>query len=242
MALMSARDISVDGRVREISLDLNRGEVVGLVGPNGAGKSTLLNALAGTQQFEGKVWVDGVDTNDLSPRLRAQQIALQPQFHEVAWSLCVHDIVSFGRIPWGDSDQTIIVHAMQQANVEHLAQRRIDELSGGEKARVWLARMLANQARILILDEPVANLDIHYQHEVLKSLQVYACQQHAVIMAIHDLSLAARYCDRIYLIDRSRLIKEGTVKEVLTETLLAEVFKSDIYVNLESTPPVVLCR
>lgn len=242
MALMTARRISVDNRVQNVDIEIEAGEVVGLIGPNGAGKSTLLNALAGIQIYKGQVLLGEQNIDDLPARQRAQKIALQPQFINSAWSLCVHDIVSFGRIPWGDTDQSIIHHAMQQANVEELAERHVDELSGGEKARVWLARMLANQADVLLMDEPVANLDIHYQQDVLKILSTYARQGHAVMIAIHDLSLAARYCDRIYLMDRAQFVTSGTVNEVLTEELLSRVFHADIHVNLESSPPVVLSR
>lgn len=242
MALMTARQVSVAKRVKAVDLELAEGEVVGLIGPNGAGKSTLLNALAGIQNYQGQVLFEGNNINDLAPRQRAQKIALQPQFISSAWSLCVHDIVSFGRIPWGDTEQTIIHQAMQQANVEQLSQRHVDELSGGEKARVWLARMLANQADVLLMDEPVANLDIHYQHDVLKILQAYARQDHAVMIAIHDLSLAARYCDRIYLMDKSKIVESGRVDEVLTESILSETFEVDIHVNLDADPPVVLSR
>lgn len=242
MALMTARQIFIDERVQGVDMELDAGEVVGLIGPNGAGKSTLLNALAGIQRYTGQVFLGEQNTDDLAARQRAQKIALQPQFITSAWSLCVHDIVSFGRIPWGDTDQSIIHRAMQQANVEHLAERHVDELSGGEKARVWLARMLANQADVLLMDEPVANLDIHYQQDVLKILQAYAREGHAVMIAIHDLSLAARYCDRIYLMDQSRVVQSGTVTEVLTESILSQVFHADIHVNLKTSPPVVLSR
>lgn len=240
MAVMMARQLSVDKRLKDVDLELNPAEMVGLIGPNGAGKSTLLNAMAGIQTYQGQVFIDGENIDNLPARQRARKIALQPQFINSAWSLCVHDIVSFGRIPWGDTDQGIIHQAMQQANVEQLSQRRVDELSGGEKARVWLARMLANQADVLLMDEPVANLDIHYQQEVLNILSAYSRQQHAVMIAIHDLSLAARYCDKIYLMDRSRVIKSGPASEVLTKDLLSEVFQVDIHVDLGAEPPVVL--
>ncbi len=242
MAVIKASELTVANRIDGVDLELKNGELVGLIGPNGAGKSTLLNVLAGVQAYSGRVRIDGEDLLDISAQHRAQRIALQPQFIDSAWSLCVADIVSFGRIPWGDMDQAIIQSAMCEAGVDALATRRIDELSGGEKARVWLARMLANRAGVLLLDEPVASLDIHYQHQVLGILQAYARRGHAVLLAIHDLSLAARYCDRLLLLDQARLIRSGTIDEVMDASVLAGVFHREIHVDLTAHPPVVLAR
>ena len=118
----------------------------------------------------------------------------------------------------------------------------MNELSGGERARVWLARVLANQPRVLLVDEPVANLDIHYQQEVMQILVDYASEGHSVIIAIHDLSLAARYCDRLCLLHQGRQIKTGTIEEVLNSQVLTPVFDVDVYVDLENSPPVVLAQ
>ena len=242
MGLMKITNLSVVGRLQQASVDINRGEMLGLIGPNGAGKSTLLNAIAGLVEKTGHIEVNGKNLQLFSAQEKARCIALQPQFVESAWALSVCDVVSLGRLPWGDSDQQIIQQAMQQANVVELANRHVDELSGGEKARVWLARVLANQAEVLLVDEPVANLDIHYQRDVMQLLKDYAQSGHAVFIAIHDLSLAAKYCDRVCLLDKTRLIKTGRVEEVLTEQILSEVFNVDVFVDLESEPPVVLSK
>jgi iron complex transport system ATP-binding protein len=158
------------------------------------------------------------------------------------WALSVHDIVSMGRLPWGDSDQSIIRAVMQQANIGAFADRHVDELSGGERARVWLARVLANQPVVLLVDEPVANLDIHYQQEVMQILLDYARAGHAVVIAIHDLSLAARYCDRLCLMDNGRIVKTDTIEAVLNNDTLSSVFKVEVYVDLDNQPPVVLAQ
>ncbi|MBT3206208.1 MAG: ABC transporter ATP-binding protein [Gammaproteobacteria bacterium] len=242
MALMSINNLSVDHRLQSIDLELKQGEVLGLIGPNGAGKSSLLSALSGLVNHTGLVEFNGINLASLTALERARSIALQPQFVESAWALSVHDVVSLGRLPWGDCDQKIIKSAMQQANVTELANRHVDELSGGEKARVWLARVLANQADVLLVDEPVANLDIHYQRDVMNLLSDYARSGHGVIIAIHDLSLAARYCDRLCLLDNSKMVKSGRVEEVLTDKILSTVFNTDVFINLESNPPVVLAR
>jgi len=242
MALMNIQNLSVEQRLQSVSLDIHAGEILGLIGPNGAGKSTLLNAIAGLLDATGNIKFEGKDLETLEAAERARNIALQPQFIQSAWALSVHDVVSLGRLPWGDSDQKIIIDAMQQAQVDDLAARHVDELSGGEKARVWLARVLANQPRLLLVDEPVANLDICYQQQVMQLLKEYAARGHAVIIAIHDLSLAAKYCDSLCLINHSRLVKQGRVDEVLTEQQLTSVFGTDVFINRQADPPVVLAK
>jgi iron complex transport system ATP-binding protein len=242
MDLMSIQSFSVDQRVSNVSLTLQQGEVLGLIGPNGAGKSTLLNAIGGLLDSSGEIELSGQNIDQLSRVERAQKVALQPQFVESVWALSVHDIVSMGRLPWGDSDQKIIHRVMQQTKIQDFAQRHVNELSGGERARVWLARVLANQPRVLLVDEPVANLDIHYQQEVMQILVDYANEGHAVIIAIHDLSLAARYCDRLCLLHRGQQIKTGKVEAVLNSQVLSPVFDVDVYVDLQNSPPVVLAQ
>jgi iron complex transport system ATP-binding protein len=242
MDLMSIQSFSVDQRVSNVSLTLQQGEVLGLIGPNGAGKSTLLNAIGGLLDSSGEIELSGQNIDQLSRVERARKVALQPQFVESVWALSVHDIVSMGRLPWGDSDQKIIHQVMQQTKIQDFAQRHVNELSGGERARVWLARVLANQPRVLLVDEPVANLDIHYQQEVMQILVDYANEGHAVIIAIHDLSLAARYCDRLCLLHRGQQIKTGKVEAVLNSQVLSPVFDVDVYVDLQNSPPVVLAQ
>ena len=242
MGLMTIAHLSVEHRLHDVSLKVKAGEVLGLIGPNGAGKSTLLSAIVGLLGYSGRIELDGVDIRSLDDSARARQIALQPQFVQSAWALSVHDVVSMGRLPWGDSDQAIICQAMRQAGVETLAQRHVDELSGGEKARVWMARVLANQPRLMLVDEPVANLDIAHQQQAMVSLAEYAAAGHAVVLAIHDLSLAAKFCDRLCLLDGGRLVEQGAVTQVLTESNLARVFGADVFVDLAGDPPVVLAR
>ncbi len=242
MDLMTIKNLSVQDRIQDVSLNLGENEIVGLIGPNGAGKSSLLNGIAGLLESSGQISIAGKDITTLSQTRKAQQLALQPQFIESAWALSVHDIVSMGRIPWGDSNQEIIHKVMQQANIEQFAQRRVNELSGGERARVWLARVLANQPQVLLVDEPVANLDIHYQQQVMQILKNFARAGHSVLIAIHDLSLAARYCDRLCLLNQGRQVIAGTVAEVFQTEVLSEVFNVDVYVDLNNNPPVVMAR
>lgn len=240
MDLMSIENLSIDARVTDVSFELRQGEILGLIGPNGAGKSTLLNAIAGINRGRGRIALSGRDIETLDGDEKARRIALQPQFIESAWALSVHDIVSMGRLPWGDNDQQIIHRVMRQANIEQFSQRPVNQLSGGEKARVWLARILANQAEVLLADEPVANLDIHYQKAVMQLLHDYSREGNGVIIAIHDLSLAARYCDRLCLLHRGKQVKIGAIGEVLDREVLSGVFGVEVYVDLDNSPPVVL--
>jgi len=242
MDLMRIKNLGVNHRLHSVNLDLKQGEVMGLIGPNGAGKSTLLHALAGLLDSTGDIELFGKKLGAYTSTQLAQKIALQPQFVESAWSLSVHDVVSMGRLPWGDTDQGIIHAAMGQANVTDLAERHVDELSGGERARVWLARVLANQPDVLLVDEPVANLDIHYQRDAMRLLKEYAQSGHAVFIAIHDLSLAAYYCDRLCLLNGGKLIKVGSNNKVLNAETLEKVFKVKVMIDLDSSPPVVLVR
>lgn len=240
MALMEASKLHVDGRVADVSMTVQPGELLGIIGPNGAGKSSLLHGLAGILPTEGDVRFEGRQVGELTARQRAQRIGLLPQTIESAWSLRVEDVVALGRLPWNDSDADAITQAMRLAGVAELAGRKVDELSGGERARVWLARVLAGRPQLLLADEPIASLDMQHQLSVMEVLRDYARQGHAVIMSIHDLSLAARYCDRLCLLDHGRLHTQGLPAEVLTGEVLSEVFGVAVHVDLQATPPVIL--
>ncbi len=240
MVMIRVDQLCVDHRVLNTSLELHQGELVGLIGPNGAGKSTLINAIAGIEAFSGELQLNQQPINNWSDLERARHIGLLPQLPECAWSLSVFDVVSLGRIPWGDDDYEMIHQAMQWAEIEHLATRPVNELSGGERARVWLARVLAGQPQVLLADEPIASLDIHYQLVILDQLKRYANEGHAVLVAIHDLSLASRYCDKLYLMDQGRIISTGTPQQVLDPEVLSATFNVAIEVNLNGTTPYVL--
>jgi len=239
MALISAHQLTVDTRLKNASIELHSGEVLGLIGPNGAGKSTLLNSLAGIIESDGEVKINNKAAESFDSKHRAQQIGLLPQSVNSAWSINVSDVVELGRLPWGDNDAAAIQQAMEQSGIEQFSQRKVDELSGGERARVWLARVLAGQPKVLLADEPIANLDIHYQIAVMDVLKKYANEDHGVIVAIHDLSLAARYCDKLCLMNQGEIIAMGEPKEVLNPELLTDTFGIAVDVNLSHNPPIV---
>lgn len=240
MALIRADHLHLGRRLSDVSLALAPGELLGLIGPNGSGKSTLLHCLAGLLRPDGGVAFEGHDLLVMPPRQRAKMIGLMPQNGEIAWSLRVRDVVALGRLPWQDEDAAAIDRAMALAGVAVLAGRRVDELSGGEQARVWLARVLAGQPRLLLADEPIARLDLHYQCSVMDVLRDYARAGQGVIVAIHDLGLAARYCDSLCLLQDGRVRRQGRADEVLVAPLLTEVFGIAIHVDLQSDPPIVV--
>ena len=242
MAYVTLHSVSVTGRLKDVTLQVAPGYIVGLIGPNGSGKSTLLHALAGLLPCQGAVYYDGTDVHQMAPTERACKIGLLPQHSHSAWALQVKDIVRLGRLPWHDENAAIIHSAMQQAGVWEFAETPIDQLSGGEQARVWLARVLAGCPKLLLADEPVASLDLLYQNQILQRLQSYAHQGNAVVLALHDLSLAARYCDRLVLLHQGQIAAQGSVQEVLQPEVLSKVYGVEVMVNLSTQPPVVLAR
>lgn len=242
MALMEVQGLSVSGRLQAVDLQVDSRQLVGVIGPNGSGKSSLLEALAGTLPARGRIAFEGRPLTAMRADERARRIALQPQFVEVVWSLRVRDVVALGRLPWGDEDEAIIEDALQSAGIHHLAERPVDRLSGGEQARVWLARVLANRPLLWLADEPVASLDFKYQRLVMERLRRFADEDGAVLLAIHDLSLAARYCDGLCLLDAGRVVARGRVEEVLREDLLSRVYGLPISVDLSANPPRVFSR
>jgi len=238
--MISLTKLSVDDRIKNISFNLKNGEVLGIIGPNGAGKSTLLKAIAGVEKFTGKLLIKQQAFEDFGPKQRARVVGFLPQSVNSVWSLKVEDIVTLGRIPWGDENSQIVQQAMDEAKISQFSKRDINELSGGERARVWLARVLAGKPQILLADEPISSLDIHYQIEVMELLKSFAHRGNSVMVAIHDLSLAARYCDRLCLIKDGELIKLGDPTDVLTESILTDAYQVPVFTNLRANPPVIL--
>ncbi len=242
MALIRTQHVHLGARLTDVSLTLAPGEMLGVIGPNGAGKSSLLQCLAGLLPCQGEVLLAGQPLAAMPARHRAQQLGYLPQACDSAWSLSVADIVALGRLPWGDQDREAMERAMTQSGVLALQGRKVDHLSGGEQARVWLARVLAGQPRVLLADEPIASLDLYHQRRVMDVLRRYAHAERAVVLALHDLSLAARYCDQLCLLDQGRVHALGTPAEVLTEANLSAVFRVPVHVDLSASPPVIVVR
>jgi iron complex transport system ATP-binding protein len=206
-----------------VSLQIAPGECVGLIGPNGAGKTTLMRAALGLMRHEGRS-----SLTDLPARERARAAAWLPQAREIAWPVTVETLVALGRLPHdsraGDLRAGAVRRALDRMGLSAFAQRRATELSGGEQARVLIARALAQEAPLLMADEPIAGLDPAAQIATLRVFQDLAQEGHAVLVSLHDLTLAARHCTRLILLDRGRVAADGPPLEVLSEARLAEVF------------------
>ena len=207
-----------------VNLRARPGQLVGVIGPNGAGKSTLLRALAGVIRLaEGTILLEGSDLRTIPSAERSRTIALIPQIAPLAHGFSSLELVLMGRYPHmgrfqieGASDERIALDAMRLTDTEHFADRTLETLSGGERQRIFIARALAQQPRVLLLDEPTANLDILHQLRVLNLIRESLNGGLTAIAAIHDLSMAARYCDRLALLSDGRVVAEGAPEEVLT--------------------------
>jgi iron complex transport system ATP-binding protein len=221
--------------VDEVSLELARGEVLALVGPNGAGKSTLLKLLAGDlSPSGGEVTLEGRPLARYGAKELALKRALLPQQTILQFAFTARAVVAMGRHPHlgmaGESaeDDAVVEAALARTETLSLAERVYPSLSGGEQARVSLARVLAQETPILLLDEPTAALDLRHQQAVLRIARDLAREGTAVLAVLHDLNLAATYADRIALLDEGRLVADGTPWDVLTEDRLSAVFRHPI--------------
>jgi len=230
-----------------IDLALEPGALVGVIGPNGAGKSTLVRALLGLAPASGSVTIDGVDRAVMPGREIARRIAYLPQGQQLHWPLSVERLVALGRLPHmgplsrlSRQDAAAVEAAMVRADVADLRARIATELSGGERARALLARALAVGARALIADEPLAALDPGHQIDVMELLRAEARAGALVVAVLHDLGMAARYCDRLVLLDRGRVVTDGAPVAVLTPERLASVY--GIFARIEGGPegPIVI--
>ncbi|NYI03699.1 ABC transporter ATP-binding protein [Allostreptomyces psammosilenae] len=215
--------------VRELDLDASSGEVVGLVGPNGSGKSTTLRCVyRALRPTAGRVLLDGRDVADWSLRRSARHVAALTQESRAELDFTVWEVVALGRAPHlrgnrplGEADRELCQWALAQVGAEHLAERGVLGLSGGERQRVLIARALAQRPRLLVLDEPTNHLDVRHQLDVLAFLRRAGL---TVLVALHDLNLAAAVCDRIGVLDGGRLVAVGRPAEVLTPELVSAVF------------------
>lgn len=218
--------------LKDISLSVNAGEILVIVGPNGAGKSTLIKAASGMLPFHGRVLVNGRDFSHLNNKERACLLAVVPQARQLPGAFSVSQTVLLGRTPYmnwlgqaSSLDRQKALWAMERTGVARLADRRLGELSGGEQQRVLLARALAQDAPLLLLDEPTTHLDLKHQSGLLNLLRKLAQEKNlAVLMILHDLNLAGLYADRIALLVDGQIRSTGTPAEVLISTSLTDAF------------------
>ena len=237
MSRLEGRDLAVrlgDRPVLErVDLSVPEGRLVGLIGPNGAGKTTLLRVLAGLIPAErGSVWVDGKPVGSLSRRSLACAVSYLPQSGAAHWPLAVRRIVLLGRMPhrspwaaFSSADLGTVERSMARMNVLDLAERPVFSLSGGEKARVLLARALAVEAPVLLVDEPVAALDPYHQLQVMEILRDEARSGAGVVAVLHDLTLASRFCDDLVLLHEGCVLSQGSAATVLTSEALGRAYR-----------------
>ena len=231
----------LDGLVlRNVSLSIKAGEMVGLLGPNGSGKTTLIKLASGVlKPNQGEIKLDGSSLGRLSRKSIARSVAVVPQQFNIPFAFTTTGVVMLGRTPFfrafaeeSEIDKQFVSNALELVGISELKERRFDELSGGERQKVILAMALAQQPRLLLLDEPTVHLDITHQVEILELVRRLNVERElTIIAAIHDLNLASLYFDRLILLKEGRVSADGTPAQVLTEDRIREVFSASVRVE-----------
>lgn len=250
MTELRVQNLSVELRGRSVlqnvTFESGSGNVIGLIGPNGAGKSTLMKAMLGLVPATGRVEFSGMTLTDLPTRERARRACYVAQDREIAWPLSVRRVVALGRTPFltpacglSTDDETLVDEAMAEVGIAHLAHRNVRELSGGERARVLIARAFAQNAPVLIADEPAAGLDPAHQIALLKTITGRVRRQGLALVSIHDLALAARWCTHLLLLHEGKLIAYGAPCSVLSQDMFAEVYGIDVVVSATERGPIM---
>lgn len=239
--------------IRDVNLDISAGDILALIGPNGAGKSSLLRAVAGDiDVYKGAVYFADRLSTSFKPRELAQHLAYLPQSSELDFPFESRDVVLMGRIPHStglSKDLQIANEALALVDMSHLAERLYTRLSGGERQRVHLARVLAqiwrsedSSPRVLILDEPCASLDVAHTQALMKGLRALASEGLAVVMVLHDFTLAARYATTVAAVSKGEITAIGTPQELITTDTIKTLFdvRASIVAHPNSGRPVVL--
>ncbi|HED04298.1 MAG TPA: heme ABC transporter ATP-binding protein [Candidatus Fraserbacteria bacterium] len=224
--------------LRDIDLEVKPGELLALIGPNGSGKTTLLRQISGAlRPARGAVYLDGQEVARLKPAELARRLAALEQEQSVGFDYTVRELVSLGRIPhrgrlsrWRPEDESAVERALKSTGLQELARRSLQQLSGGERRRVFLAMALAQEPQVLLLDEPTAHLDLKYQLELLGLVRGLVARGLTVIAAFHDLNLAARYSDRVAALSGGRLVALGSPRAVLTADLIGSIWGVQVQV------------
>ena len=242
MSILAIEDLSATlaGKqvVDSVSVTVEKGSFTGLIGPNGAGKSTFLRACLGLVPTSGKVHLDGIDLTNLRAAERARHLAYLPQERETAWAMSVEAVVALGRLPHharftatSEHDRAAIEAALTRMDLSAFRQRAVTSLSGGERARVLIARALAQETPVLLADEPLAGLDPQHQIALMRIFRELAAEGRIVIASMHDLTLAARWCDRLLLLQGGRAHAQGRPEDVLTARTLEEVYTVEAFIG-----------
>jgi len=255
MQLLNAKNLSLSlgnkNVVEQLDIHISSNEFVGLIGPNGAGKSSLLRMLSclvkpqtGNVNLSAQEGLAPIEK--IPAQTRARFMAYLAQHETPAWPLSVRNLVALGRSPWNSAvntnadDEVAISNALSMTGVTALAERPVTELSGGELQRALLARVFAGKPKLIVADEPIIALDVYHQLHIMELLQAHAQQGGAVIAALHDLSLASRFCSRLILMNHGKLIAEGEPIKVLTPENLARVYGISAHVDCRDDGVVII--
>ena len=234
MTMLNSNDLSINLSgtriISNVSVEINEGEFVGLVGPNGSGKTTLLRGLhRSLKPIEGAILVQSDDLWHLSAIEAARRIAVVSQENQIGFDFTASEVAAMGRLPYKtgferdtDEDRRLVAQSLAELGLAPLAHRPFDAMSGGERQRTLIARAMVQQAPILLLDEPTNHLDIHYQLDVLHRVHSLKLTTNA---ALHDLNLAASWCDRVYVMERGRIVAGGPPQEALSAERISVVFR-----------------
>lgn len=252
MSLLSVQNVSVRLEDRDVlngvSFAGSGGELVGVLGPNGAGKSTLMNAVAGALAIaDGEILIDGVSATAMTAGARAKSVAYLPQQRLIHWPVSVETIVGLGRLPhrpfWkrasGDDDR-VVRRSMHATDIEHLAGRAATKLSGGEQARVLLARVLAQEAAIVLADEPTTALDPAHQISVMNVFKSLSRQGGLVVVTLHDINLASRWCDRVIVMQEGAVVADGDPDGTISDDLMRDVYGVECQITNDGAGPIVV--
>lgn len=228
--------------VDDVSLQIEQGQIIGLIGPNGAGKTSLLKILANVSQANsGSCHFAGKPLADYTEKELARRFAYLAQGATAHWPLKVKRLIELGRLPWqgyrqrlNASDQNKVQDAAEKTEVSHLLDRVVTTLSGGEQTRVFLARLLAAEPSVIFADEPIAALDPYHQLHIMEILQQHARNGGTVLVVMHDINLASRFCDKLILMNHGKIVKFGGLSDLLQDNLLADTYGIDLRLFCEN--------
>lgn len=238
--LLDARNLSLrigeKTIVDDVSVQIEQGQIIGLIGPNGAGKTSLLKILANVSKADsGSYQFAGKNITDYQEKALAQSFGYLAQNASAHWPLKVHKLIELGRLPWQGyrrkltgNDQQMITQAAEKTEVTHLLDRVSTTLSGGEQTRVFLARLFAAEPAVIFADEPIAALDPYHQLHIMEILQQHARNGGTVLVVMHDINLASRFCDKLILMNHGKIVKYGALNELLQNNLLADTYGIDL--------------
>lgn len=252
LARLDSIGLALDGRaiIKNVSLEVFPGEVLALVGPNGAGKSSILSVLSGDiPPTAGTATLAGKDVTKYRPDEASRLRSVLLQANQVSFPFTVWEVVEMGRAPWARTpdiaeDDEAIESALERADVGHLRERRFNQLSGGERARVSLARVLAQNTPLVLLDEPTAALDLKHQESVMSTIRSLADGGKAMVVVVHDLSVAAGYADRVAMVSAGKIDAIGRPSEVIVADRVSRVYGVEVEITQVGNPPrpIVLPR